>query len=312
MNNNRFSGFFGQERLIKKLTFGLDIFDRTGHFPFKPWLVSKKGYGKNTVTEILAKQMKRPLLVLNSSTVGSVTDFVSQILIPFVVNSPPIVVCLDECDNLKVPIQSFLLSCVNTSDNNINKVNTPDGQILTIDNNMITWVFLSNGIHKILLALQDRLDRLEFEEYRIPQLSQIINKHATGVSFQDKTLFKLASMSRGSGRECTKLGKYVSLYCEAEKTKVFNAFHFDTFVNKTGLYPLGLLETEISLLKMLRERKMTLTALSSTLQRDPTTVRLGLEPMLLRESLITVEQGGRRLLPRGYKILQEIEGMAAT
>ena len=75
-----------------------------------------------------------------------------------------------------------------------------------------------------------------------------------------------------------------------------------------GILPLGLENTELHVLKILKERgTCSLTNLSAVTGLSPNSIRSEFEMYLLKHGLMEVAQGGRKLTQRGMDYLKSLD-----
>jgi Holliday junction resolvasome RuvABC ATP-dependent DNA helicase subunit len=306
--NDLFTSYIGQEQAIRLLRFQVKSFKQTGYFP--PVLISsKRGDGKSYLSEIVSKELAKPRLVINASTIKNAHAFVEQIFVPHCLDRQ-VTLHFDEshCITKSPKLEDLLLSALSPNKNHVNIVDF-EGSELVFNNNQLSWIFSTTNIEQHGLAFRNRLKHITLAQYKPLELSKIFMLHVDGTyTIEIDVLDEIISVCRDTARNCVLLADDMNNFSRVYKITDFDLFNWKSFKKTMGINVLGLNHDEINYLKMLsKHTHITLTGLASALEMDRKTCQRAVEPFLLKKGLIGIDVSGRKLTAKGKKTLDEIE-----
>lgn len=318
MNKDIFSEFVGQSRVKNVLRFCLDCYKTSNYFA--PLCVSaKRGDGKTYLCSLVAKELKKPHILINSSTVKSVTALVDEIIMPVATGSTNGgTLHFDESHFLNKgkgngSIEGFLLSCIQPAKNHINTVQYAGGT-LSIDTKKISFLFSTTNLENHGQAFLNRLRKISFAPYEVSDLEKIIKNNAEGIHFSPKLVHEIATVCRDTPRTAVLMANDIVSYTEITKNKQFTFDDWAGFRKKLNINDLGLEEIEITYLRLLNKTgSLTLSTFAAALEFDRKTLQYSVEPFLIKKGLLAIRQSVRHITPKGREVLNTInEGLVGV
>jgi Holliday junction resolvasome RuvABC ATP-dependent DNA helicase subunit len=307
--NTRFANLVGQEDVKKKLNFYIDAQNKTSKFPFL-LLTGAKGMGKTefakeTARNILAKDgAPRNFLEINCGTIKNAQVFFEQVFAP-VIQGNEVTVLLDECHALPKDLMTVLLSAFNTEKADVKQVTWREG-LYEFNFKLQTFMLATTEADKLFAPLKDRLTPVDFQTYTVSDVAKIISKTLPDINFKGEVLEKIASTVRGNARSSVQRAKQIELYCETKHKKDFGSKEWDDLCNKVGIHASGLNNTEIQILRALKDRgDFSLNMLSAITGMSRTSLQRDSEIFLLQKGFMKIE-GTRKLTVAGAKVLSEV------
>lgn len=308
-----FENVVGQFKAKKKLDFFLQAFKETSIIP--PMLfISQKGNGKTYIVKAFKEKITRStenkprrFIEVNCSTLRTVNQFVDQIVTPYMQPDQESVLFLDEASELPIGITNALLTILNPTPEHRNTFNH-NGLEFVFDFRRHTFLMATSEHFKVFHALRDRMEEIYLEDYSNYQLSQIVSKNLQGIEINQEVLDDVATILRGNARAAAKWGAKISSRIAVRHKRRFTMDDWLELRKDLEVMPLGLEETEIRVLKLLKENgNLTLTNLSCKTGLTRNALRLGMENYLMRMSLIEVRENGRAITQLGLNVLKEID-----
>lgn len=311
---NPFEGIIGQSKAKKQINFYRRGYNATGILPHLLF-VAPKGCGKT----MLAKAVKETLmsrenpekakkfLEINCSTLRNVKQFFNQIMIPHVQHEE-VTILFDESSEIPHDVSMALLTCLNPNKYNRNEFSYEDYTV-EIDFSRHTFMFATTEVQSMFHALIDRCKRIDLEEYSLKQLGQILKVNLEGIEFEEGLMSDIASTLRGNARKAVQTANDISSYMAAEERGYFTRKDWDLFKDELGIEPLGLSPIEIQLLEILNDKpECSLTYLSAKTGMTKAAVQRDIEMYLLKNDLMEIGTGGRKITNNGRETLEVING----
>ena len=180
----------------------------------------------------------------------------------------------------------------------------------TIDLPNFSLIGATTDCHLLPKPLLDRYKLiLNFEFYSEQELEQIVRHRCQKLRWecQDEIFLKMASVSRGTPRIGLRILENTRRVARADGSDVITISHFEKSCSLHGLdSSLGLEPEEQKYLQVLLEnngqvRLNTIAMCLGTLSRN---VSQTIEPFLFRAGLITKDDKGRMLTPKGYEYIK--------
>lgn len=307
-----FDEMVGQEKTKNILGFYIDAFEKTEILPHM-FIVGQRGQGKTMLATQVAKNLRsktlgkvKPMLTINCSTLKNVRQFIEDIVLQYV-RDQHITLFFDEAHEMPIPVQTCLLTVLNPNKHNMNTLRFEDYHI-EFDFTKVSFIFATTDPQRVITPLKDRCRMIHMEEYKYDDLAEIIKTNSEDITYCEETLREIASVCRGNARNATLMAK--------DNIIQFARRHNVTDVDKSiwgriksvlGILPLGLENTELQILKVLKDKYIcSLTNLSAVTGLSTNAIRAEFELYPLKHGLMEVAQGGRRLTAKGREYLEAI------
>ena len=306
MAQQNYSQIVGQEKTKGKLNFLLEGFNQTRVMPHLLF-VAPRGCGKTLMAQETSKIMKRERnVIVNCSTIKNVKSFFNQIMLPYVFDKDTTII-FDEASELPRDVTMALLTILNPNHNNMNEFTFDEGTyIFRFRQN--SFIFCTTEAQKIFHALLDRLYRVDLEDYSYIDLGKIITKNLElkNQSIQESILNEVASVCRGNARQAQSMANQVSSYLASKNSKELDKTGWLEIKDRLSIYPLGLTEIELNVIKLLKEYgELRLTNLSAKTNLTKDMLQKNVELYLMRNHLIEIKPTGRALTKKGHDYHKE-------
>jgi len=306
MAKENYSEIVGQEKTKAKLNFLLEGFEQTKIMPHLLF-VAPRGCGKTMIAQETAKIMNRQKnVIVNCSTIKNVKSFFNQVMLPFVYDKDTTII-FDEASELPRDVTMALLTILNPNTNNQNDFTFEDGTY-TFRFNQNSFIFCTTEAQKIFHALADRLYRIDMEDYSYVSLGKIIQNNLKSKSqfIELDVIDEVASVCRGNARQAQSLANQVSSYLSSKKSNKLTSGGWSEIKGKLSIYPLGLSEIELNIIKILKEYgEVRLTNLSAKTNLTKDMLQKNVEMYLMRNNLIEIRPTGRALTKKGHDYHKE-------
>jgi len=306
MAKENYSEIVGQEKTKAKLNFLLEGFEQTKIMPHLLF-VAPRGCGKTMIAQETAKIMNRQKnVIVNCSTIKNVKSFFNQIMLPFVYDKDTTII-FDEASELPRDVTMALLTILNPNTNNQNEFTFEDGTY-TFRFNQNSFIFCTTEAQKIFHALADRLYRIDMEDYSYVSLGKIIqnNLKSKNQSIEINVIDEVASVCRGNARQAQSMANQISSYLMSKNSNKLTSGGWSEIKGKLSIYPLGLSEIELNIIKILKEHgEVRLTNLSAKTNLTKDMLQKNVEMYLMRNNLIEVRPTGRALTKKGHDYHKE-------
>jgi Holliday junction resolvasome RuvABC ATP-dependent DNA helicase subunit len=306
MSKENYSEIVGQEKTKAKLNFLLEGFEQTKIMPHLLF-VAPRGCGKTMIAQETAKIMNRQKnVIVNCSTIKNVKSFFNQVMLPFVYDKDTTII-FDEASELPRDVTMALLTILNPNTNNQNEFTFEDGTY-TFRFNQNSFIFCTTEAQKIFHALADRLYRIDMEDYSYISLGKIIQNNLKSKSqfIELDVIDEVASVCRGNARQAQSLANQISSYLMSKKSNKLTSGGWSEIKGKLSIYPLGLSEIELNIIKILKEHgEVRLTNLSAKTNLTKDMLQKNVEMYLMRNNLIEIRPTGRALTKKGHDYHKE-------
>ena len=316
MKNNYFPDIIGQETVKKALGFYIDGFKSTSLIPHMMF-TAPRGCGKTTMATAMAKNLTdrdgapKPLITLNCSTIKNLKQFFNMFVIPYM-NDRDATILFDESSELPKDVTMALLTILNPNKENRTSFSYEDYTV-DFDFKRLSFLFATTEGQQIFHALMDRMERIDLEEYTYDELGKIVMCGLEGYTVEKKTLKDISTVLRGNARAGQKMAVKLKLLMDAKKKDHFGKEDWTTLRDKLGVLPLGLLTTELQILRILAERKeVRLTALAAITGLSKGSIQKDYEMYLTKMGLMEINAGGRAPTAKGLKYLKALDGKSVS
>lgn len=306
MSQENYSKIVGQDKVKKKLNFLLEGYQKTQIIPHLLF-VAPRGCGKTLIAQETANIMKREkTIIVNCSTIKNVKSFFNQIMLPYAYDKDTTII-FDEASELPRDVTMALLTILNPNQNNSNEFTFDEGTY-QFRFNQNSFIFCTTEAQKIFHALLDRLYRVDLEDYSYIDLGKIITKNLElkNQSIQEEILSEVASVCRGNARQAQSMANQVSSYLASKNSKELDKTGWLEIKDRLSIYPLGLTEIELNVIKLLKEYgELRLTNLSAKTNLTKDMLQKNVELYLMRNHLIEIKPTGRALTKKGHEYHKE-------
>jgi len=307
-----FDEMIGQSKTKSILGFYIDAFEKTEILP-NLFIVGQRGQGKTMLATQVAKNLRsktlgkvKPMLTINCSTLKNVRQFIEDIVLQYV-RDQHITLFFDEVHEMPVPIQTCLLTVLNPNKHNMNTLRFEDYHI-EFDFTKVSFIFATTDPQRVITPLKDRCRMVHMEEYQYDELGQIVKNNSEDLEFDEETLRDIASVCRGNARNATLMAKdNILQFARRHNVSFVDMNIWGRIKTVLGILPLGLENTELQILKVLKDRTVcSLTNISAVTGLSSQALRAEFELYPLKHNLIEIVQGGRRLTGHGREYLKAI------
>lgn len=315
MNNSFLKDIVGQEKVKQKLLVHSSSYKQNGILEPTIW-IGARGTGKTRMVREFRKSLKRPdgttpkIIEVNGATVKSHLDFFEQIWPVW--QAERAFLFFDEAHNLPDKLLEIFLTLLE-KDNNLFvrevTINHKDiGPILySLDIRSMHIAFGTTDHNTLPEALLDRLTEICLERYSNEQLMSIfLDKIKEEIIVEEKVKQEIPKVFRGHPRDAVAKAEELIKFSLAKGKKNISVNCWRDYCSAMGVYPLGLNETEINILKILEERRsVSLTGLSAATGCSPGVIRQKYEKSLLSKGLMDIN-GQRIITQKGRNYLKEL------
>jgi Holliday junction resolvasome RuvABC ATP-dependent DNA helicase subunit len=301
MTQQNYSEIVGQEKTKAKLNFLLEGFKQTKIMPHLLF-VAPRGCGKTLIAQKTANIMNRKkTIIVNCSTIKNVKSFFNQIMLPYVFDKDTTII-FDEASELPRDVTMALLTILNPNSSNQNEFTFDEG-VYTFRFNQNSFIFCTTEAQKLFHALLDRLYRIDMQDYSYIELGQIIqnNLKTKNQSIDDSIITEISSVCRSNARQAQSMANQISAYLSSKKSNKLSTDGWTEIKSKLSIYPLGLSEIELNVIKILKDHgELRLTNLSAKTNLTKDMLQKNVELYLMRNSLIEIRPTGRALTKKGH------------
>jgi Holliday junction resolvasome RuvABC ATP-dependent DNA helicase subunit len=306
MSQENYFKIVGQDKVKKKLNFLLEGFSKTKIVPHLLF-VAPRGCGKTLIAQETANIMKREkTIIVNCSTIKNVKSFFNQIMLPYVFDKD-VTIIFDEASELPRDVTMALLTILNPNENNMNQFTFDEGTYqFRFDQN--SFFFCTTEAQKIFHALLDRLYRIDLEDYSYIDLGKIINNNLKLKNrfVKEEIINDIASVCRGNARQAQAMANQISSYLASKNSKELDKNGWVEIKDSLSIYPLGLTEIELNVIKILKNYgELRLTNLSAKTNLSKDMLQKNVELYLMRNHLIEIRPTGRALTKKGHEYHKE-------
>ena len=306
MSQENYSEIVGQEKTKAKLNFLLDGYNQTKIMPHILF-VAPRGCGKTLIAQKTAQIMNRErTIIVNCSTIKNVKSFFNQIMLPYVFDKD-VTIIFDEASELPRDVTMALLTILNPNQNNMNQFTFDEGTY-EFRFNQNSFIFCTTEAQKLFHALLDRLYRIDMQDYSYIELGKIIqgNLKLKNQFIEENILNEISSVCRGNARQAQSMANQISGYLSSKKFNKLTNEGWSDIKSKLSIYPLGLSEIELNVIKILKEcGEVRLTNLSAKTNLTKDMLQKNVEMYLMRNNLIEIRPTGRALTKKGHDYHKE-------
>ena len=306
-----FKDIIGQEKVKTRLRFELQSFEKTGVFD-NILFTAPKGFGKTTLAKEISKGISNikkdkykticPLIEINTSTFKKQSQFFDFLVFPHLTDKHAVVL-FDEFHGLTEDVRNIMLSIIQPGQTVTNF--NYNGESVKFDFSKITFLASTSEVQLIFPPLRNRLTEINVQEPTMLDLALIIRKNVV-FHISPSVCVELATYCRENCRDAVGLAREINKYCQIREIKEFNKDHIKKLTGILNIYPQGVTETEISILKKLEMvNEISLGGLCSKTGLTRT-AQMNFERYLLKLSFLEIP-GKRKITNRGRLYLDNLK-----
>lgn len=276
--------------------------------------VGMRGGGKTKLVREFRKTLQRPdgstpkIIEINAATVKSHIDFFEQVWPVW--QAERAFLFFDEAHNLPDKLLEIFLTLLEKDSDRIVRevtINYRDiGPILyQMDITRMHIAFGTTDHNSLPDPLLDRLTEICLERYTDEQLMAIFLDRVK-VPIDDSVKSEVVKYFRGHPRDAVAKGDDLMKYVSAKNKEKVGLSEWKGYCYSMGVFPLGLNEAEINILKLIEERRnVSLTGISAATGYSTGVIRQKYEKSLLSKGLMDI-QGTRFITQKGRTYLKEL------
>lgn len=304
------SHLIGQRGVIDQVSVALDACQMDNRRFDHAMLVGSPGLGKSQLASVIAKEMAANFQEVLGQTISHPSDLNALLLGAAEDKS---VVHIDECHELPKPMQTALYLAIDKRCIVIGSKNGKAPQTIPLAD--FTLLLSTTDEYGLLQPLRDRCRLvLRFEFYSNQELTTVLLQRTRflGWEIHEELLPQIASRSRGTPRLALRLLQSCRRVARSQGETTITAHHLRRACQLEQLHgDLGLGPTEQKFIQIVGDGNTRLNVIASMLGLPVRTVSQVVEPFLLRTSLLTKDdQGKRQLTAQGREYLTSCRSIA--
>jgi len=304
-----FKSCIGQKSAVSRLKFALEARNHgriLPHFMF----TSAMGSGKTMLMREFAKNIlvdgKPPKYIeVNCGTIKSANQFFEKVWMPHMFEKDG-VLGLDEIHAIPKDLVTIFLTMFNTEKSHIRRIQLADSEI-EIDFSRQIVMGATTEPDRIFRPLMSRFEKLALAPYSKEELAEIIQINLPEIEFEDNVLVDIVETIKGTPRSAIHVSRKIGDFCSIKGRKSFDSTDLFNLMGMADIKMGGLDDTEISILRLLKERgSMSLTELSASLDISSSAIRRDHEHHLLKKGFMRIS-GKREISNLGRKVLENFK-----
>ena len=151
----------------------------------------------------------------------------------------------------------------------------------------------------------DRMERIDLQDYNVDELGKIVLIGLSDYKVDADALLEVATVLRGNARAAQKMAGHIKTYLDGNGETHLTLDGWKQLQKEKSILPLGLLEKELEILRILGRKKETrLTELSAITCLSKAAIQRDYEMFLMKQGLMEIAPAGRSLTTRGHKYLR--------
>jgi|TARA_R110000765_G_scaffold331108_1_gene421896 Holliday junction resolvasome RuvABC ATP-dependent DNA helicase subunit len=305
-----FPDLIGQSRVKKQLGFHFRGYMANGRMPHLMF-TAPRGCGKTFMASRLCDVLKwrepsKTKIVFNCSQLRNLRQFWNEVIIPHV-NDKDVTVLFDEASEMPKDVMMALLTVLNPNAAGRTSFSYEDYTV-DFDFSRQTFLFATTEGQSIFHALMDRMERIDLQDYSEEELGEITKVGMDDYKIDDKAIKQIATVLRGNPRAAAKMKDKIVSYCDGNRTKKFSLKDWEKLSDELDILPLGLLNKELELLRILTRKSETrLTELAAITCLSKGSIQKDYEMFLMKKGLMVIQPAGRSLTAKGREYLKKLD-----
>ena len=298
-----FKDLVGQDKVKNKLKFFAKGKQTRGYLP-AILMNGAAGLGKTAFATSFARHLKAPLVEINCGALKNDASFFEGYFMNYIADKE-VTVLMDECHELPEKLMTLFLTVFNPEGVE-RKTLEWDEHRFEFNFRKQTFLFATTEAHQLFRPFKTRLNKVDFTEYNVEDLTTIMQQKIEDVVFDDEALACVGRTFRGNARSAIVRATEIDLHCEVMGKRSFDMDDWAALSETLDILPHGLTATEKAVLDILRARgKCTLQMLSAATGLSRAAVQQEAELHLLKEGLMKID-GKREITQKGQDLLEEL------
>jgi Holliday junction resolvasome RuvABC ATP-dependent DNA helicase subunit len=151
------------------------------------------------------------------------------------------------------------------------------------------------------------MERIDLQEYSVEELGKIVLLGLEDYTIKADALAQVATVLRGNARAAQKMAGHIKTYLDGNGKTEFTLDDWNDLQKQKSILPLGLLEKELEILRILERKKETrLTELAAITCLSKGSIQKDYEMFLMKQGLLEIAPAGRSLTTKGKTYLREL------
>lgn len=297
-------GYIGQDKIIKQLNLIIKSAKIRETVPEHMLFHGQPGLGKTTLANLISNELGAHLKTVAAPALQKTGDIVSLLMNL----EPNTVLFIDEIHRLKAPLEEVLYSGM---EDGVVDIMMGKGQGVNLGRfelNPFVLVGATTQLGKVSKPLKDRFPSIfHLQPYTESDILALVerNMDILGLKLDNKAKILVCKRCRGVPRIANNiLKRFLDLQIVHDIHEINYATALE-FIKDLGIYDKGLTQADFNYLRALSDSSLALKTLSGILMEDPETLEVVTEPYLIYLGLIDKSSEGRRLTPRGKKLISQ-------
>ena len=303
------SHLIGQRGVIDQVSVALDACQIDNRRLDHSMLVGSPGLGKSQLATVIALEMATNFYEVLGQSISHPSDLNALLL----ASQDKDIIHIDECHELPKQMQTALYLALDKRCLVLSSKNGKSPQTIPLAD--FTLLLSTTDEYALLQPLRDRCRLvLRFEFYSNQDLTTVLHQRTRflGWEIHEELLPQIASRSRGTPRLALRLLQSCRRVARSQGETTITAHHLKRACQLEQLHgDLGLGPTEQKYIQIIGDGNARLNVIASMLGLPARTVSQVVEPFLLRTSLLTKDdQGKRQLTGEGREYLTSCRSIA--
>ncbi|MBU6413413.1 MAG: Holliday junction branch migration DNA helicase RuvB [Planctomycetes bacterium] len=298
--------FVGQQELIERLTISLKAAKMRGDAMEHLLLHGPPGLGKTTLAHVIAREMGTRVRLESGPTLAKPMDLVAALS----TLQHGDVLFIDEIHRMPITVEEFIYPAMEDCRIEVRVDSGMNAQTVHMKLKPFTLVGATTRKGLISSPLQTRfgLD-MHFRLYTQGELRDILSRSASllGMGVNEESLNLIASRARGTPRIANRLLRRVRDFAAVRNKGTVTPAVVDASLKLEGVDERGMDELDRKYLRTLADvyggGPAGLNAMAATMNEDPGTVEVVVEPFLLQCGMIAITPRGRALTRPGAELM---------
>ena len=296
-------GYIGQEKITRQLNLIIRSAAIRQTVPEHILFHGQPGLGKTTLASLVAGELNASLKTVAAPALQKTGDVVS-LLMSLESNT---VLFIDEIHRLKAPLEEVLYSGM---EDGVVDIMMGKGQGVNLgrfDLNPFVLIGATTQLGKVSKPLKDRFPTIfHLQPYTESEILALVERNLAILELKLDAGAKnlVCRRCRGVPRIANNILKRFLDLQVVHGIDEIDLLTAKEFMVELGIFEQGLTQADYNYLRALENGSLGLKTISGVLLEDPETLEIVTEPYLIYLGLIDKSSDGRRLTPKGQKLLK--------